>query len=293
MKWSRIVYYIIISLIMVFFIIGCTAYPYLLLFTIPAGVFLYVFPIINKPNKIINALELENKQKLDALTAEIQRRTDDYEQEITAIHARASAAEISAAERAKALNARIIEENKQKVDALTAEIQRQSSAFAQERESLSARISAAEASAEEISRERNRQLITENENLNAELTRIKSISNAQSKLLSEIVPEMSGVMYERYVGSRLAIMGYTEIDYTPASGDFGADILAIAPDGSKTCIQCKRYESVVGLDAVQQVLGGKAYYKCDKAIVITNSIFTPQAKQLANNTDVELWENFV
>lgn len=55
-------------------------------------------------------------------------------------------------------------------------------------------------------------------------------------------------------------------------------------------MQCKRYKGKVGISAVQEVLGAKGYYKADKAMVITNSYFTPNAIKLANANDVELWD---
>jgi len=56
-------------------------------------------------------------------------------------------------------------------------------------------------------------------------------------------------------------------------------------------VQCKFYSHPVGVSAVQQVVGGMAYYDCDRAMVITNNTFTRQAKELAERNDVELLDN--
>lgn len=37
-------------------------------------------------------------------------------------------------------------------------------------------------------------------------------------------------------------------------------------------------------------MASKGYYNCDKAMVVTNSFFTNQAKTLASRNKVELWD---
>lgn len=125
------------------------------------------------------------------------------------------------------------------------------------------------------------------------LDRVNAILNENRKLLSLLVPKMDGTVYEHYVGNLLLIEGYTEVDYTPVTGDFGADILARNPHGEKVCIQCKRYAETVGIDAVQEVAAARQYYDCDKALVITNSTFTSAAKELAYKAGVELKERYL
>ncbi len=46
----------------------------------------------------------------------------------------------------------------------------------------------------------------------------------------------------------------------------------------------------VGIAAVQEVVGSIAYYKADRAMVVTNSNFTKSARDLAKRNEVELWE---
>ena len=87
-------------------------------------------------------------------------------------------------------------------------------------------------------------------------------------------------------------MGYKNVKVTQASGDFGADVLAFNTKGEYVCIQCKHYIKPVGIKAVQEIYSAKQYYKCQKAMVITNSTFTQAAIDLANKTGVDLWPNF-
>ena len=53
---------------------------------------------------------------------------------------------------------------------------------------------------------------------------------------------------------------------------------------------CKRYGAPVGNKAVQEVTAGMQYYHCNVGIVMTNSKFTPAAIDLANTTNIILWD---
>lgn len=55
-------------------------------------------------------------------------------------------------------------------------------------------------------------------------------------------------------------------------------------------IQCKRAKNKIGNKAIQEVLSGMIYYKCDCAVVVTNSYFTKQAIETAKVTGVVLWD---
>lgn len=101
---------------------------------------------------------------------------------------------------------------------------------------------------------------------------------------------MNGYEYEEKCGEYLLKKGFTNVEVTPKSGDFGIDIIA-CKDGTKYGIQCKYYDKPVGNKAVQEAYAGSTYYKCDKPMVITNTTFTNQAKALAESLGVELWED--
>ncbi len=111
--------------------------------------------------------------------------------------------------------------------------------------------------------------------------------------LKNNVSSMDGKTYEAYVGYKISNNGWHNITYTPITGDYGADIIATDKDGNRVCIQCKRYDHPVGIDAVQEVIAAKQFYGAKRAIVATNSVMTAQARNMAQKTDVELWEHFV
>ena len=98
---------------------------------------------------------------------------------------------------------------------------------------------------------------------------------------------MDGISFERWCGSLLYKVGFTDIQYTKASGDQGVDILAVY-HGERYAIQCKRAQGAVGTSAVQEVVSGRAVYGCQRCAVMTNSTFTNGAKQAALANHVQL-----
>lgn len=98
---------------------------------------------------------------------------------------------------------------------------------------------------------------------------------------------MNGHEYEYQVAKYLRGHGYTGVTVTKGSGDFGVDVIA-HKGGHKYAVQCKYYSNSVGLSAVQEAVTGMAYYKCDRAMVVTNSSFTKAARDLARANNVLL-----
>lgn len=105
------------------------------------------------------------------------------------------------------------------------------------------------------------------------------------------IADMSGVDFEHFCADLLRLNGFSDVSVTPSSGDQGVDIIA-KKDGVKYAIQCKHYSSPVGNTPVQEVSAGKLYYHCHVGVVLTNSIFTKGATELANATDVLLWDSY-
>ena len=101
--------------------------------------------------------------------------------------------------------------------------------------------------------------------------------------------EMDGFEFEQHVADLLRAAGYTNVIVTQKSGDYGADVTA-KKDGVKYVIQCKYYQSLVGIEAVQQIHAAKEYYNAHVAVVATNSAFTRAAKTLAAQLNVLLWD---
>ncbi|HEX2938367.1 MAG TPA: restriction endonuclease [Ruminiclostridium sp.] len=102
------------------------------------------------------------------------------------------------------------------------------------------------------------------------------------------VDKMTGEEFEDFLICHFKKLGYKG-ELTSKSHDYGADLI-LKKDGDKIVLQAKRYSGKVGIAAVQQIASAKSYYKADRAIVATNSYFTPYAENLAKSSGVELWD---
>lgn len=96
----------------------------------------------------------------------------------------------------------------------------------------------------------------------------------------------NGLDYELYVEKYLQNLGYI-VKRTPKTGDQGVDLIAEKNEDRKA-IQCKYYSKPVGNKAIQEVIAGANFYQCTSAAVVSNSSFTKSARQLAENSDIEL-----
>lgn len=107
----------------------------------------------------------------------------------------------------------------------------------------------------------------------------------------ELIDKMDGVEFEKYCKNLLLLSGCfkgSTIRTTKAASDYGADLIIECLDGIRVSIQCKRLQSSVRIDAIQEVVSSKQHYKTNIAAVITNSYFTKQAKLLAYENGVAL-----
>lgn len=101
--------------------------------------------------------------------------------------------------------------------------------------------------------------------------------------------KMSGIQFEEALAAHFKNQGY-KVSLTPASNDYGADLILKSPRGEKICVQAKRYSGKVGNKAIQEIIGALGYYQADRGMVVTNSYYTNNAVTLANANNVELWD---
>lgn len=104
----------------------------------------------------------------------------------------------------------------------------------------------------------------------------------------EEIDKMSGETFERFMEVLFSELGY-KVERTRYVGDYGAD-LVVQKDKVTTVIQVKRCKGKVNIKAVQEAVAAKAYYNCQKAMVVTNSYYTKAAVELAQANGVELWD---
>ncbi len=112
-----------------------------------------------------------------------------------------------------------------------------------------------------------------------------------------VIDSMKGIEFEQYLKILFEKRGY-KVEETPASGDYGVDLICRRKNketGEKEffVIQAKRSRDKIGIKAVQELIGGMHFYDCSNGIVITNSIFTDNAKRLAEKSNVVLWDRKV
>ena len=99
---------------------------------------------------------------------------------------------------------------------------------------------------------------------------------------------MDGISFEHVCAAHLEKLGY-KVKETPASNDKGADL--IAKKGNDTiAVQCKRYKGKVPNSCVQEVVASMNVYGANKCMVITNSYFTSNCRQLAEANNCILWD---
>lgn len=106
--------------------------------------------------------------------------------------------------------------------------------------------------------------------------------------------DVSPYDFEDFICLLVSAKGHSEANVTKSSSDYGVDILCLTLENEQhvdTAIQVKRYaeKNKVGVKDLNQLLGGKDYYKCQKAIMITTSDLTKNGWELAKKTDTEVW----
>lgn len=101
------------------------------------------------------------------------------------------------------------------------------------------------------------------------------------------IDKMDGYQFEVYLKALFRELGYRP-EVTKQSNDFGADL--VLKGKNRIVIQAKRYgmKNRVGLRAVQEIYAAQVYYKAQEAWVVTNSVYTRQAKELAEACHVKL-----
>jgi restriction system protein len=107
-----------------------------------------------------------------------------------------------------------------------------------------------------------------------------------SRARLEDLDEMTGWEFERWLERFFKLVGF-DVQRTPYRGDFGADFV-LTWNGVKIAVQAKRSRRQVGVAAVQEVVAAKAYYECERAMVVTNGYFSEQAIILARANGVRM-----
>lgn len=103
-----------------------------------------------------------------------------------------------------------------------------------------------------------------------------------------LVDKMTGEEFEDFLLAHFIRLGYKG-NTTSKTNDYGADLI-LKKDGQTIVVQAKRWINKVGIEAIQQVIGAREYYKANKCIVICNNYYTQNAINLAESSSVEIWD---
>ncbi|MFD0821964.1 restriction endonuclease, partial [Micromonospora zhanjiangensis] len=100
---------------------------------------------------------------------------------------------------------------------------------------------------------------------------------AERDRLVAVTDTMSGAEFEQWFGRLLAASGFRDVTVVGGAGDRGADVTAIAPDGRRVVVQCKRQHlgNRVGSAAIQRFAGTcHRVHHGDLCMIVTNGCFT-------------------
>jgi len=102
---------------------------------------------------------------------------------------------------------------------------------------------------------------------------------------------MSGQQFELRLAEAFQHAG-CHVKHVGGKGNFGTD-LVLEQNGVRTVVQATRRSGPVGQPAVQEAAIARAHYGAQRAMVVTNSVFTESARALAASNAVELWDRFL
>ncbi|MFC0505722.1 restriction endonuclease [Micromonospora costi] len=115
---------------------------------------------------------------------------------------------------------------------------------------------------------------------------------AQRDRLIAVTDAMSGPEFEQWFARILVASGFRHVQVCGGSGDRGADITAVAPDGRRVVVQCKRQSinNRVGSAAIQRFAGTcREIHRGEICMLVTNSFFTAgDGVQLAKRLNITL-----
>ncbi len=92
--------------------------------------------------------------------------------------------------------------------------------------------------------------------------------------------------FEVYCAETLRAYGWA-VARTPMSRDQGVDVIA-EKNGVRVVLQCKLYSNPVGNKAVQEIAAGRTHQQAHYGAVVTNSSYTPSARELATTNGIWL-----
>lgn len=115
----------------------------------------------------------------------------------------------------------------------------------------------------------------------------------RDKVLSSRIEDcdwMTGTEFEQRIALTLEVLGAQVEQAGGGRRDGGADVVARRDDGTRIVIQCKRWDGLVGWDAVKEAHTARDLLGTHRAAVATNTYLSPYAMRRAEELGVEVWD---
>ncbi len=125
---------------------------------------------------------------------------------------------------------------------------------------------------------------------------VKVVRSSRSRVRARNLGEMLALtpyQFEECVAGLLRAQGYKGVRRVGGSGDLNADVTARDPQGRSVVVQCKRYAvgNRIGSPAIQTFIGmAHVHHKADRGIFVTTSSYTDDARTLARQHGLTLWD---
>jgi hypothetical protein len=134
-----------------------------------------------------------------------------------------------------------------------------------------------------------------------DLSKIQEVNAAKERLQQDVERRLSkamrdirawaaldGVEFERAVAIIYRDQGF-EVEFTPRTNDQGVDLI-LKKSGTLSIVQCKRYASNVGVNAIRELAGVRlSWPTAHEAIVVTLFDFSGAAKTFAKQHNIKLY----
>lgn len=118
----------------------------------------------------------------------------------------------------------------------------------------------------------------------AEKARLAEDARRRARRALDTVWAMDDRQFEEYVADLCRRDGCTDVRRVGGSGDLGADVIGLLPDGRRIVIQCKRYAKhrTVGSRDIQTFNGtARAEHGADVPVFVASCVFTKPARDFA------------
>lgn len=127
-------------------------------------------------------------------------------------------------------------------------------------------------------------------------SRIRRRKELADKRLRAVLPfhSMNDKQFEHALASLCRDSGCRQVEVSGGSGDHGADVQAVTPDGRRLILQAKRYNinRRVGDKEMQQLVGGlMTWHQFDIAALVATTSFTAPARATAARSGIRLVDN--